>query len=173
MQILTRHLCYNCFQERETPEGPCPYCGFDLEDNARKFPTALPAGTVLNNRYIVGRVLGQGGFGITYLALDTQLNARVAIKEFMPSELATRMGTTVSVVADTKSQEFAYGAERFQEEARTLAKFIGHPNIAGVSGYFNENDTSLGRRRYAADQGPLRHLPEVPGRRDHLHGHLP
>ena len=162
MQILTRHLCYNCFQERETPEGPCPYCGFDLEDNARKFPTALPAGTVLNNRYIVGRVLGQGGFGITYLALDTQLNARVAIKEFMPSELATRMGTTVSVVADTKSQEFAYGAERFQEEARTLAKFIGHPNIAGVSSYFNENDTSyfvmdyiegISFKSYIANQG--------------------
>lgn len=166
-------LCYNCFQERETPDGPCPYCGFDLAENREKYPVALPAGTVLNGRYIVGRVLGQGGFGITYLALDTQLNARVAIKEFLPGEIATRIGTTVSVMSGDKATDFTYGAERFQEEARTLAKFIGHPNIAGVSSYFNENDTSLGRRRYAADQGPLRHLPEVPGRRDHLHGHLP
>ena len=103
---------------------------------------ALRAGTVLNGRYIVGRVLGQGGFGITYLALDTQLNAKVAIKEFMPGEIATRQGTTVSVMMDTKSEEFAYGAERFQEEARTLAKFIGNPNIAAVTSYFDENDTS-------------------------------
>ena len=103
---------------------------------------ALRAGTVLNDRYIIGRVLGQGGFGITYLALDTQLNAKVAIKEFMPNDIATRIGTTVSVAMDTKSEEFAYGAERFQEEARTLAKFIGNPNIAAVTSYFDENDTS-------------------------------
>ena len=140
---IRKSLCYNCFRERETLEGPCPYCGFDLAENEKKFPVALRAGTVLNDRYIVGRVLGQGGFGITYLALDTQLNAKVAIKEFMPGEIATRVGgATVSVMMDTKSEEFAYGAERFQEEARTLAKFIGNPNIAGVSSYFDENDTS-------------------------------
>ena len=137
-----KHLCYNCFQERETQVGPCPYCGFDLAENEKKFPVALRAGTVLNDRYIIGRVLGQGGFGITYLALDTQLNAKVAIKEFMPNDIATRIGTTVSVAMDTKSEEFAYGAERFQEEARTLAKFIGNPNIAAVTSYFDENDTS-------------------------------
>ena len=137
-----KHLCYNCFQERETQVGPCPYCGFDLAENEKKFPVALRAGTVLNGRYIIGRVLGQGGFGITYLALDTQLNAKVAIKEFMPNDIATRIGTTVSVAMDTKSEEFAYGAERFQEEARTLAKFIGNPNIAAVTSYFDENDTS-------------------------------
>ena len=140
---MRKALCYNCFQERETPEGPCPYCGFDLAENEKKFPVALRAGTVLNGRYIIGRVLGQGGFGITYLALDTQLNAKVAIKEFMPGEIATRVGgTTVSVMMETRSEEFTYGAERFQEEARTLAKFIGNPNIAGVSSYFDENDTS-------------------------------
>ena len=135
-------FCYNCFQEKSEAEGPCPYCGFDLAENEKKFPVALRAGTVLNDRYIIGRVLGQGGFGITYLALDTQLNAKVAIKEFMPGEIATRQGTTVSVLAENRSEEFAYGAERFQEEARTLAKFIGNPNIAGVSSYFDENDTS-------------------------------
>ena len=136
-----KNLCYNCFQEKPGV-GPCPHCGFDLAENEKKFPVALRAGTVLNGRYIVGRVLGQSGFGITYLALDTQLNAKVAIKEFMPNDIATRIGTTVSVAMDTKSEEFAYGAERFQEEARTLAKFIGNPNIAAVTSYFDENDTS-------------------------------
>ena len=56
-----KHLCYNCFQAREVLEGPCPYCGFDLAENEKKFPVALRAGTVLNGRYIIGRVLGQGG----------------------------------------------------------------------------------------------------------------
>ena len=135
-------ICYNCFQERASGEGPCPHCGFDLAENEKKFPVALRAGMVLNGRYIIGRVLGQGGFGITYLALDTQLNAKVAIKEFMPNDIATRIGNTVSVAMDTKSEEFTYGAERFQEEARTLAKFIGNPNIAAVTSYFDENDTS-------------------------------
>ena len=157
-----RNLCYNCFQERPEGEGPCPYCGFDLEENVKKFPVALRAGTVLNDRYIVGRVLGQGGFGITYLALDTQLNAKVAIKEFMPNDIATRIGTTVSVAMESKSEAFTYGAERFMEEARTLAKFIGNPNIAGVTSYFDENDTSyfvmdyiegISFKTYIANQG--------------------
>ena len=143
MPTLTQTLCYNCFRQVADPSAPCPHCGFDLEENRQKFPVALRAGTVLNNRYIVGRVLGQGGFGITYVAFDSQLQAKVAVKEYMPSDMATRVeGTTVSVMMDTRAEDFTYGAERFQEEARTLAKFIGHPNIAGVSSYFDENDTS-------------------------------
>ena len=67
----------------------------------------------------------------------------MAIKEYMPGEMAARVeGRTVSVMAGTRADDFAYGAERFREEARTLAKFIGHPNIAGVSSCFDENNTS-------------------------------
>ena len=142
MAAIAQNLCYNCFQERDSLDGPCPHCGFDLAENEKKYPVALRAGTVLNGRYIVGRVLGQGGFGITYLAWDTQLEAKVAIKEFMPNEIATRIGTTVSVAVESRSEDFTYGSERFQEEARTLAKFIGNPNIAAVTSYFDENDTS-------------------------------
>ena len=143
MEQPQKLICYNCFKERDSQEGPCPCCGFDLEENIRKYPTALRPGTVLNSRYIVGRVLGQGGFGITYVAYDTQLAAKVAVKEFMPGELAARVnGTTVSVMSADRSNDFAYGAERFKEEARTLAKFMGNPNIAAVTSYFDENDTS-------------------------------
>ena len=87
-----KNLCYNCFQEKPQPGGPCPYCGFDLAENQEKFPMALKAGTLLNGRYTLGRVLGQGGFGITYVAWDEKLAARVAVKEYMPGELAVRMG---------------------------------------------------------------------------------
>ena len=136
------NLCYNCFKEIPEGNGPCPYCGFDLSENVKKYPVALRAGTLLNGRYLIGRVLGQGGFGITYLAWDESLKARVAVKEYMPNEMAARVGTTVSVAMKSRVEDFAYGLERFQEEARTLAKFMGQPNIAGVTDYFDENGTS-------------------------------
>ena len=50
MTEYNQNLCYNCFQERDSLDGPCPYCGFDLAENERKFPVALRAGTVLNDR---------------------------------------------------------------------------------------------------------------------------
>ena len=137
-----KNFCYNCFQEKPQADGPCPCCGFDLEDNVKKYPVALRAGTILNNRYIVGRVLGQGGFGITYVAWDEKLAARVAVKEYMPNDISARVGTTVSVAMESRAEDFTYGEERFQEEARILAKFMGQPNIAGVTDYFDENGTS-------------------------------
>ena len=142
MESNGKQLCYNCFKERDGQEGPCPWCGFDLAENEKKYPVALRAGTVLNQRYIVGRVLGQGGFGITYLAWDKSLNARVAVKEYMPNDMAARVGSTVSVAMKSRAEDFTYGLERFNEEARTLAKFMGQPNIAGVTDYFDENGTS-------------------------------
>ena len=136
-------LCYNCFREIPEQEGACPYCGFDLKENEKMYPGALRAGTVLKGRYLLGRVLGQGGFGITYLAWDESLKARVAVKEYMPGELATRLEHRQVVVRTAaRQEEFAYGQERFREEARILAKFMGQPNIAGVTDYFDENGTS-------------------------------
>ena len=98
---------------------------------------------MLNSRYIVGRVLGQGGFGITYVAYDQNRGSRVAVKEYMPGEMAARPdGKTVSPMAGNREEAFLYGRERFREEARTLAKFTGQPNIAGATDYFDENGTS-------------------------------
>ena len=145
MPAVTEQICYNCFKERPDAQekGPCPYCGFDLRENQEEYPTALKAGTLLNQRYLIGRVLGQGGFGITYLAWDESLEAKVAVKEYMPGELADRTeGRMVHVISGSRQEEFSYGQERFQEEARILAKFMGQPGIAGVTDYFDENGTS-------------------------------
>ncbi len=141
---VPQHLCYNCFKEKQIPEGPCPYCGYDHAEHAAKYPMALRAGSILNGQYIVGRVLGQGGFGITYLAFDYQLKIKVAIKEYMPDGMATRLPETtlITVYSGEKQENFGYGAERFLDEARVLAKFLGNKNIAGVKSYFNENNTS-------------------------------
>ena len=82
------HLCMGCMNDKgEQPV--CPYCGW-IEGTIPEVPQHLPPRSMLNNRYLIGRVLGQGGFGITYLAWDTTLNTRLAIKEYLPQSMATR-----------------------------------------------------------------------------------
>ena len=89
--------------------------------SAIRHHNALPAGYVLH-WYRVESVLGQGGFGITYLATDTNLDQQVAIKEFLPTELAIRtQDSVVRPVSDDRSETFGWGLNRFLTEARTLA----------------------------------------------------
>jgi serine/threonine protein kinase len=102
---------------------------------------ALSAGqTVLE--YRIDKVLGGGGFGITYLAQDVNLRLPVAIKEYFPSDLAVRApDRTVLVRSGEGATQFNWGLERFIDEARTLASFR-HPNIVRVLRYFKENGTA-------------------------------
>ena len=83
-----------------------------------------------------------GGFGITYLANDANLKLKVAIKEFFPASMAVRDPTSnqVAVKADEYQADFAWGKERFIQEAQTLAKF-SHPNIVHIYRYFVANGT--------------------------------
>lgn len=103
---------------------------------------ALPLGEKISD-YIVEKILGQGGFGITYLASDVMLDKKVAIKEYYPREYAVREGTRV--VRPTGSQEdrdtFKWGLTRFLDEARVLARF-DHSNIIAVRRFFEANGTA-------------------------------
>ncbi len=121
----------------------CPDCGFD-ESAYPKTGVQLPLRTVLNDQYVVGRALGAGGFAITYLAWDVRLARRVAIKEYMPSGLASRSGATSQVMPHTgvSGQDFQYGLERFLDEARMVAQFQEHPGIISVTNYFPANGTA-------------------------------
>ena len=136
-------LCYQCFHEKKA-DGACPHCGFDPTGQAGKYPIALKYGAILNGRYIVGRVLGQGGFGITYIALNDQTGERVAIKEYLPADLAGRGsdGASVQVYSGNREENFAYGKKLFLEEAKTLAEFIGDEHIVRIYSYFEENGTA-------------------------------
>jgi formylglycine-generating enzyme required for sulfatase activity len=134
--------CPSCFSEKTDGKQQCQFCGYD--EGESRSPAALPLRTILNNQYVVGRVLGNpGGFGITYLCWDTVLRTRVAIKEFLPREYAMRETDRLSVTAHTgKDREnFQFGLQAFLEEARTVAKLV-HPNIVRVKTYLEQNHTA-------------------------------
>ena len=111
-------LCYNCFQNRPAEPGPCPHCGFDPAA-AHRYPLALPCGSILAGQYLVGRALGQGGFGITYAARDLKEQTGVAIKEYFPEGLAMRTAGTTHVSSGGPQQEegFAYRTEALEADA--------------------------------------------------------
>lgn len=137
-------LCMGCMRERENLQGPCQFCGFDEE--AQAGPSYhLPCRSILNGKYLVGRVLGEGGFGITYLGWDLNLDMKVAIKEYYPSGLVTRQAPGVSDVVNYGGEKAVYfdsGKNKFMDEAKTLAKFYAMPGIVSVKDFFMESNTS-------------------------------
>ncbi len=106
-----------------------------------KHRNSLQPGYKLHWYHII-KILGHGGFGITYLAHDTNLDQQVAIKEYLPTDLAVREGDiSVHPVSEGHRESYEWGLERFISEARTLAKFK-HPNIVRVLSVFTENNTA-------------------------------
>ena len=107
---------------------------------AIKLENALPPGYMLHH-YRVVRTLGGGGFSIVYLADDTQGKRKVVIKEYLPSNQATRLeGETVESISAETDSTFKQGMRRFFEEAAALSK-LQHPNIVRVTDFFRENNT--------------------------------
>ena len=159
------NICYNCFSDSLNDAGICEKCGFNGAKNREKYPLALPLGSILYGRYIVGRVLGQGGFGITYLAQDYQTKGLVAIKEFFPDSMATRTEKiTVCPLSGERGENFAYGLNSFLEEAKTMAEFIGNPNITRVDCYFEENGTGYFVMEYLDGESFLDYIKSHGGR---------
>lgn len=141
--MLPYDNCPNCFM----PIGGrtiCPNCGNDYSKN-KQFAGVLPAFSLLNNRYLVGRVLGKGGFGVTYIAKDIVSNNICAVKEYMPSEYSTRSGGTQNIVpfSDEKARfVFSHGRDKFMEEAKTLLKLRNNPIVVDILDYFTQNNTA-------------------------------
>jgi serine/threonine protein kinase len=102
---------------------------------------ALPAGQAVQE-YRIDRLLGVGGFGLTYLATDANLNLRVALKEYLPGDIAQRgLDQTISPTGPDNAETFEWGKRRFLDESRTLASFR-HPNIVRVMRFFEANGTA-------------------------------
>ncbi len=150
--------CFNCMQEAEA-RGVCPHC--HKQNVPDRIPHHLPPGTILNGKYVVGNSLGEGGFGITYMGLDKQLQMRVAIKEYYPLGNANRNNSqSNNVYTSTQSQTDQYdkGKERFMREAQSVAQFSGAQGVVNVKNYFEENNTAYIIMEYLEGENLLQHI---------------
>ncbi len=151
-------LCLGCMEDRGH-SAVCPHCGW-VDRTYPESALHLPPGTVLVDKYLLGRVLGQGGFGITYLAWDIYLDRKLAVKEFFPRDLCYREtgNTLVSIYHGSESSQYNYGLDKFLDEGKTLAKFDGHPNIVSVRDFFKANDTAYLAMNYLEGATLFRYL---------------
>ena len=143
----------------------CEHCGYD--ENQHNASHQLPAGTVLREQYLVGKVLGQGGFGITYLGWDLYLDIPVAIKEYFPSGLVMRENTLSDEVASLSGDagaRFANNKERFFREAKMLARFSQMPQIVQVKNFFLANNTAYIVMEYVEGITLKQHVKNVGGK---------
>ena len=156
------------------PLRPAPALDIAALQSGAVFAQALPAGTELG-AYRILRVLGAGGFGITYLDTDTAVGMEVAIKEFLPSAIAARSAEgAVQPLSPAQAADYEWGLARFRDEAKTLAK-LDHPNIVRARDFHEANRTSYvtaaspansrSRRRAASMRGsrasPIRCRPRA------------
>lgn len=135
-------ICYNCKQDIGSA-ATCPYCGAVVLKEPR--PHHLPSGSMIAGRYRIDGVLGEGGFGITYLGRDSKLGHAIAIKEYFPQGLTHRYtdgSYEVYASSSDEDQTFIHGRERFLKEAQTLAQFTAEPGVVSVTDYVEENNTA-------------------------------
>lgn len=135
--------CLNCMEIYQDEFNVCPFCGY-VENTVSEIPYALPASTVIADRYIIGTVIGAGGFGITYIAWDTKLEIRIAVKEYFPTGLVNRIPGTLQVglTGTHNEQSYEKGKKGFIAEAKALAKFNENSGIVNVFDCIEENHTA-------------------------------
>lgn len=162
----------NCMEENKEELPVCPHCGFCEAENPA-LPHQLPYHTVLNGKYMVGKAIGEGGFGITYIGWDLNLGIKVAIKEFYPEGFVGRYGDdsyTVRSFQGDSTVFFQKGKDKFLEEARSLGKFMNLPGIVSVKDFFLQNNTVYIVMEYLEGQSLKAYAKEHEGKveRDEL-----
>lgn len=135
--------CMGCMEEYEESLTICPHCGYVEGTQPAEVNHMMP-GSILSGKYIVGRTLGYGGFGVTYIGYDAELERKVAVKEYLPGEFSTRIPgqTQVTVYEGEGQEQFQSGIEKFMDEAKRLAKFQNTAGIVHIYDSFFENDTA-------------------------------
>ncbi len=137
-----QHLCTYCMAGT-TEQHTCMVCKRPVDWDTNRPATALPARHILGQQYYIGRVIGVGGYGITYLAWDMKNGMRVAVKEFYPNQDMTREqnGVTVQIVFGQEDY-ISHVKKRFLEEAQALYSFSNEADIVNVYRLFEENNTA-------------------------------
>jgi serine/threonine protein kinase len=135
-------LCMGCMQTKGNAHV-CSRCQWE-EGTPPELPGQLWPRSILDKKYLVGRVLGQGGFGITYLAWDLLLDRKLAIKEHFPREICNRGrdDRTVQPLSRRHQDDYTYGLRKFAEEGRALAHFYDYPGIVLLLDFFEANGTA-------------------------------
>lgn len=156
-----KRICLNCMLGEITPSGVCSVCG--KTQLTHQVPScALPLETIVHGRYLVGGVLGQGGFGITYVSYDLVENRRVVLKELFPSFAVRRMPGQTEVSVYKNAGFFEKSRERFIQEAQMIYTFRSTPEIVDVYHIFIENNTGYYIMEYLNGQ-TLQHLLKQSG----------
>lgn len=134
-------ICLRCMRISDEAEI-CPHCGRE-KSGQLTWSKALAPGTVLNNKILIGNILGKGGYGITYIGYDMLLEYRVAVKEFFPDEMVDRDpdGSTVMVLDEVNGEEYQKETTAYLREARVLAEFSKFPGIVSIKDLFYQNNT--------------------------------
>lgn len=163
-----QEYCMNCMLPM-AQDVVCPHCGHS--QSADSAVHVLRPGTVLNERYLIGNVIGQGGFGITYIGRDLKLNMRIAVKEYYPNGCANRnIEVSDSItITDQKQRDFMEdGKSRFLREARVLAQFHGDPGVVDVRDFFEANNTAYIVMEYLEGKDLRKCLKEQPFSADEI-----
>jgi len=132
--------CFGCMRPIDDAQAVCEHCGHD--NHVRQNGPGMLKETILNHQYLVGRILGRGGFGITYIGYDLLLDRVVAIKEYYPSQMVSRMADSqlLSVLSDS-TENFRKGRERAMRESRIAAGIGQIPGVVQVYNVVQENNT--------------------------------
>lgn len=168
MKVNGRERCVGCMKPL-TAEGRCAYCGLQ-QDKYRPIPRCLRPGMCLRDRYILGRVLGEGSFGISYIAWDCLLDTVVAIKEYFPASLVSRHiseedeDTNVYIYEKRESRKYQESLKKYLGEAKSLSAYYDLDGIVSVRDFFYANNTAyivmgyvdgISVKEYVEKNGPI------------------
>lgn len=168
MKVNGRERCVGCMKPL-TAEGRCAYCGLQ-QDKYRPIPRRLRPGMCLRDRYVLGRVLGEGSFGISYIAWDCLLDTVVAIKEYFPASLVSRHiseedeDTNVYIYEKRESQKYQESLKKYLGEAKSLSAYYDLDGIVSVRDFFYANNTAyivmgyvdgISVKEYVEKNGPI------------------
>ena len=150
-------LCMGCMELLDIPRAKCPYCGFSIQ-NYKQVQNSLPLYEILDGKYLVGKVIGVGGFGITYIGWDFYQGKKICIKEYFPRGVAARLTEeersvhgensllySVDVYTQNTTQArhaYVHGLDNYIKDAQTLAQFFLMPGIVSVRDFFYGNKTA-------------------------------